>query len=392
MYSFKWTPINIVLMLLFGYLLFRSTTIGISFYVLLFSILVYIFTMWTSMFDRMAMYIFGFASSYALLSYIESNTFNPHYAVYLLAPNAFYFWGKYVIKCSNSKMTIINFILFVLIFFALNTYILTIRDIIDVGLVNPYRGMLRTGDTEVVMPATLFGLNVSLGLAGLAIFLSHLRTVRKTLSYLFLIVLVFSLMTTIHLINRTGIIVFIACTLIVYLYNFSSKKSVMGYIIGILLFVFIVYLLFSNYIDGGSEALEAYATRETVEDGSLSDFGNRGWRWIDALQKIFTRPLGWSGTVPYNYAHNLWLDVAMLCGIIPFMFLMFATVRSIKQLFILRNIKKDTVVAAFIALYVCFFLTSFVEPVMVGFDVYFYLFCMLWGMQQYYPQKFRQLQ
>ena len=382
--AFKWTPVNVVLLLLFGYLLFRSTTIGISFYVLLFSLLVYIFVMRPKMFDRMSAYLMGFAVSYALLSFNESDTFNPHHIVYLLAPNAFYFWGKYIIKCCNTKQSIVSFLLFVLIFFALNTYVLAVKDIIDVGLVNPYRGMLRAGDTDVVMPATLFGLNVSLGLTGLAIYLSHPRGNRTIVSYGFLLVLGFSLLTTIHLINRTGIIVLIACTLIVYLYSFKSKRGKVGYFIGIVLFVIMVYCLLSNSFTGGSEAIEAYSSREQVEGGGLADFGNRGWRWLDAIQRIFTQPLGWSGTVSYNYAHNLWLDVAMLRGIIPFMFLLFATWRSAKQVLKLMRIKKDTVVAVFIALYACFFLTSFVEPVMIGFDVYFYLFCMLWGMQQSY--------
>ena len=130
--------------------------------------------------------------------------------------------------------------------------------------------------------------------------------------------------------------------------------------------------------------MEAYNTREQVEGGSLIDFGNRGWRWIDSIQRIITDPFGWSGKTTYNYAHNLWLDVAMLCGIIPFTFLVLATMRSVRLLISLKSLKKDPIVASMIALYVCFFLTSFVEPVMIGFDVYFYLFCMLWGMQQSY--------
>ena len=240
------------------------------------------------------------------------------------------------------------------------------------------------------MPATLFGLNVSLGLSGLAIFLSQAKSERSIISYLYLFILALSLLTTVHLINRTGIYIFIICSIIVFLYTITSRKGFLVYSVGLCLFAAFLYWAFSNYMSLGSDTLEAYSLRERIEGTSLSDFGDRGWRWVDAIQRVFTDPFGWSGSVPYNYAHNLWLDVAMLRGIIPFSFLILATVRSFRQLVRLCRIRRDSIVATFIALNVCFFLASFVEPVMIGFDVFFYLYCMLWGMQQCYLRVYSQ--
>ena len=375
-----------LLFLLFGYMLFRSATVGISLYVLIFSISVFFFASRNVRMDRMAVYLGLFSLSYAFISFVQAS-FEPHQLVYLVAPVAFYYWGQHVMGLCKSEKNYFLFLLLFLLLFAVNTYYLTITDILEVGLINPYRGMLREGDSDVVMPATLFGLNVSLGLSGLAIFLSQTKETRSKGSYLFLVVLALSLLTTVHLINRTGIVVFFVCTLVVFLNSLTSKKNSGIYLIGLLLFMVLLYLAFSNYFSFGSEALDAYNMREQSESGGLSDFGNRGWRWADAIKRVFTNPFGWSGIDYYNFAHNLWLDVAMLCGIVPFTFLLLATVLSFNHLLKLRKIKKDSIVSSFIALNVCFFLASFVEPVMVGYDVFFYLYCMLWGMQKAYFQK-----
>lgn len=385
-FGFKCSATDKILLLLFLYLLYRSTSIGISFFVIIFSILSYLFIFRLRMIDRLSIYIFGFAVSYSVLSFIYTESFNPHNFLYLLAPNAFYFWGKHMIGICKRKMAIVNFLLIVLLFFALNTYILTIKDINEVGWVNPFRGMLRVGDSDVAMPATLFGLNVSLGLSGLAIVLSLPKSFMNLKSLVFLIILFFSLLTNIHLTNRTGLFVFVASTLTVYLFTLISKNKSDKYFVGIILISILVYLIYSNF-GSSSEFVDAYAQREQSSGQQISGYGDRGWRWIDALGRIFYCPLGWSGQAPYNYAHNLWLDVAMQRGIVPFIFLVFATFYSIKNTLKSIKVKNDYIVMSFLGLTVCFFLTSFVEPVMIGFDVYFYLYCMLWGMQTAYNKS-----
>ena len=357
--------------------------VGISVYVLLFSLSVYIFVMRANMFDKASAFILGFSISYSILSFYIYGDYNPHYLIYLLAPNAFYFWGKHIIRCCSTKMAVINYLLFVFFFFALNTYILTVQDIVDVGLINPYRGLLRSGDTDVTMPATLFGLNVSLGLVGLAIAFIIPRSLRTIKTYLFVAISILSLLTNIHLINRTGLIVFVISTLSIFLFTLRAKHNPGKTLVLLMLFVVLTFLFYSIIVNN-SELQDAYIQREQSSGESISGFSDRGWRWIDSLGRLFTYPLGWRGMVTYNYAHNFWLDVAMSCGILPFTFLFLATWHSFTITWKLVKKNKDYVVLAFLGLSVCSFLTSFVEPVMIGFDVYFYLYCMLWGMQYEY--------
>lgn len=384
LFGFKGGFVHYIVFALFFLALYNSPLVGVSFYVLLFCLFSIPICCNKTNFDKTVAYLLLFSISYPLILCVNNGKLNPHYLLYLIAPVTFYSWGQYLVTKINNQSGLINFLLLVLIFFAAQTYILTIEDVKDIGLININRSLLREGDDEEMINATLFGLNVSLGLAGLSIFMALKNKFWLTRNYLFLGIFLLSLLAVVHLVNRTGLIVVVLCTLCSYFYSVRSKRNIINVILKILFTIAIVYYILSIFSDKDFDIFEAYFNRSSTESSSIKDFGGRSWRWVDAMGRLFTYPLGWNNEVKYSFVHNLWLDVAMFGGIIPFFFIICATIRSIKQLFQLIKIKNDIIVNCILSLSVCFILVSFVEPVIVGFDLFFYLYCMIWGMQKKY--------
>ena len=384
LFGFKGSFIHYILFSLFFLALFNSPLVGVSFYVLLFCLFSILICWKKTYFDRTSVYLLLFSISYPLVLCMNTGKFNTHYLLYLIAPITFYVWGQYIVTKINNQKGLLNFILLVLFFFAVQTYIITIEDVKEMGLINPMRAMFREGDEEAMINATLFGLNVSLGLSGLAIFMALKNKFGSIRGYLFLCVFLLSLLSVIHLVNRTGIVVAVFCTFCSYLYNVRNNKNVLSAIWKILFITVVVIIILSMFSDNGFDIIEAYTNRSSSENTSISDYGGRSWRWVDAMGRLFTNPFGWNNDVKYNFVHNLWLDVAMFGGIIPFFFIVCATIRSLKQLFQLMKHNNDIIVKSIFSLSICFILSSFVEPVMVGFDPYFYLYCMIWGIQKKY--------
>lgn len=384
LFGFRGSFVHYVLFALFFLALYKSPSVGVSFYYLLFCLFSLFLCLQRSFLDKTFVILLLFSISYPLVLLLNTGEFNPHYLLYLVAPVSFYVFGQYIITKINNQTGILNFLLFVLMFYALQTYIITIEDVNEIGLINPMRVMLREGDEESMVNATQFGCNVSLGLSGLGIFMALKNENNSIRKFLFLGVFLLSLLTVIHLVNRTGIVILVVCTLCSVFYSLKSKQINLN-VIWKLLFVAVVGLfVFSISSDNGFDILEAYTNRTSNENTSISDYGGRSWRWVDAIGRLFTYPFGWANDVKYNYVHNLWLDVAMSAGIIPFLFITIVTIKGMKQLSKLIKNNNDIIVNCILSLSICFFLNSFMEPVIIGFDSFFYLYCMLWGIQKKY--------
>ena len=305
-----------------------------------------------------------------------------HIPLYLMAPLLFYTFGCYITSRLYSRSSILEFIALTVFLFSIVTYYTCIIDVTNTGLVNPLRIMGRNGGDEYDMAATLYGLNVSLGLACLFGFLSIEKKERTLLHYLLPISFALSLLTTVHLVNRTGLVL-VCFSLFVFLF-YSKKSSKATWII--LIFVAALFAYLSTKSDFAS-IIDAYTSRGEVEGHGLSDAGSRTEKWMDALSRLFTSPFGWYKDINYTFTHNMWLDVARLTGFIPFIAIVCATIVGFKDTLHLYRIKNDYLVLTLISIQIVFFLECFVEPVMEGFDLYFYLMCMFFGIQRQYHKN-----
>lgn len=298
--------------------------------------------------------------------------------LYSIPPIIFYCFGRFTIDRLQQDNFILMFIILTIIFFSGYIYILTISNIVSSGaMINMTRELSSDGDASIAA-ATLVGLNVSLGMIGLPLFL-FINKKNKLIRYLGLFCFVLSIISVVFLINRTGIVVALAVLIVSTVYY--SRHCFAKIVLYLGLF-FIIYLFLTRWGIISQEVIDAYTERNV----GLNSGGDRFWRWGDALGKIFSYPMGWSKTAGTfnNYVHNMWLDVARSAGIIPFFLLVSLTIRSIKDMFALLKHSGDDIALCFLMLNVSILTTSMVEPVMEGIPLYFYLYLMIMGMQRQY--------
>lgn len=326
--------------------------------------------------DAKTLWILLFSLLYVVILLLSGNVGSYAELIgYAISPYAFYRFGKFVVDKYASSGLLVTFGLLTIFVFALNLYASTIQDITSNGFMNLSRA-LETEGRESEMNATLLGLNASLGFMGLATCFAYPKFYRNATAITFMLMSVMSIVVVLHLVNRTGIVVLAAVTLVAMAHILRKHKG------RILLALLVVFLILGYCIQSGllnDDLFMAYAERN--EETDLTSGGDRFWRWGEAIHHMFVYPLGWSTMrIKDYYVHNLWLDVARVAGIFPFLCLMIATILSVKDLIKIYKAIPTILTTMLIAIYLCFFISSMVEPVVEGLPIYFYLFCMVWGM------------
>ena len=376
------------LLLFLAYVLYNSMLPGITYYAVIFCMLVVLSKDARVKFDKNALLIFLFAFLYGIIPLIMGFTDSPKNVICSIVPPVFYVFGRYIVSKVDTTKTLCYVIVWILFFFALNTYILCVWDITTTGqLVNVTRSMSRfIGHEESeVMAATGFGINISLGLIGLSIFLCAKK--RSLYHYLLLIIFFLSLLVTVHLVNRTGVIVTVILTFSILFLSFRSH-NLFVLITSTILVVIGIYFFASNSIAIG-DIIDAYQMREATEnDSGLFNTGSRSWRWIDGLGRLFTDPFGYANQFHTEYyVHNMWLDVSRLSGTIPFFLVLLITLKMVKSTWLTMRKWHTELSYIMVALCLCCCLVFFVEPVLEGSAIYFYLFCMFWGISTEYKNR-----
>lgn len=294
---------------------------------------------------------------------------------YLLCPTMFYLFGKYIIDKLCNIDNIIIFWCFSILAFSAILYLSALIDINQIGFINVTRHFdIYGAENNTSLSATLYGMIASLGLMGLPYF--FVKQNSNIIKYTYLSLSLLSLITVIHLVNRTGLVVFVGCFVAMSCYIFRKKIPTLIFTY-VIIAIIIVLLIHTGIID--QSIVEAYQNRD-VDNGSVNSAGGRTDLWSLALNNLFKYPFGWLDTGG-AYSHNLWLDIARVSGIIPFTIFLVVSISIYRKLFKLLMVKEEDIVSLFIGLHICFFLTSFVEPVIEAIPLYFYLYMMLWGMQ-----------
>lgn len=379
----------IYLLAFLAFVLYNSMLPGITYYAVIFSVLVFLSAETNKYRDKNFSLILSFALFYSVIPLFSGVSMSMKGVVCSIIPPAFYIFGRYIVSRANNSSTVVNVIAGIVLFFALNTYILCITDMISTGqLINVTRSMSRFVGTEEdqVMAATGFGINISLGFVGLAVFLKEKR--RGLRHYVLLSVFILSLLVTVHLVNRTGVILSVLVSTVLLFLSFNSNNR-RNLILGIIALGFFLYILYEN-TPAFTDIVEAYTAREETEMNSgMFNTGSRSWRWIDGLQRLFSDPIGYADKMPEGYfVHNMWLDVSRSSGLLPFILVLLITIRMAKlSVLILVKSKMSEFSFVCLGLCICFLASFFMEPVLEGCAIYFYLFCLIWGMEvQYYKR------
>ncbi len=327
--------------------------------------------------DKLLVYIFGFSVSYIFFLYLNNFTVGPGYTIYcLFYPSIFYLVGKYL----GNKYDKNIILLFLLIIFVSFEFI-TLKNILTSVFTGEIIRLDRSIEdiTGFELSATLYGVIVSVGLAGIPMILVKTNNkIESRLKILFFFLGILSLLSVIHLVNRTGIIILLADFILLFFLLMKEKKmSFSTFIVLIILIVGVNYWLSNNSI-----IRDAYLLREDAS--SWTTGGDRISRWVESISCIYKQP--WGGGVYEgsfrHYAHNLWLDVLEIGGIVPFIFLVIGTIKAIKLniVCVSEGQNKSVFFSNYMALLgLTFFLQCFVEPIMEANIIYFCLYTLFWG-------------
>lgn len=291
---------------------------------------------------------------------------------YLITPVAFFRLGHYLMSEFKDDDARFKLLLFIAFSYLLNVFILTLVDIVEVGIVNVERVLPSNLTQNSPLAATLYGLMLSFGIGAIGGCLS--RTQSTLIRILYVSLFALSLLGVIHLVNRGGLVIaLIALPIAVILLNKKEKNKILLFSIFFLLCVLV--LNYSGIIS--QDILTAYEDRNDVSGYGVMTAGGRTDRWLMYVEDLFTHPLGWSQDL---YAHNLWLDLARVGGwlaLFPFLFVSFRIFQ--KMLYLMRR-SNNSFTITLVVLNLSILIASSIEPVIEGSMLFFSILILVWGM------------
>ena len=291
----------------------------------------------------------------------------------LFAPTAFYRLGCFLMKHIQDEMQRQKMLIYIIGLYLLPLFLLTAQDMALTGLINDSRKMLLDLGEDDSKNATLYGLMASAGIG--LIGTVFIKQQNKWVKMGFILVAALSLLSVIHLVNRTGLVICAACLFVGF--ALSTRMNVSKMLPILLAFIVVGVFLAESGILGG-DVSEAYADREGDVNSDSTSAGGRTELWLDAIGNLFVSPLGWKLE---RYAHNLWLDIARVGGWLAFFPFVKATVSyMMKVKTILRNGGENGTLMLLLSVNVAMLLNAAVEPVIDGSFSFFSLLMLIWGM------------
>ena len=344
-----------------------------------FSTLSWLFIPQKKYWDRISISLLIFSLFYGFMAYINGKN-NSYFILfsYIIAPATFYRFGRFLMNIFKKDTVRQLFLITSTILYLIYLFILTIKDIALIGIVNESRILLNNNSmmnsSMHGIGATMYGMMSSIGIGCIGTIFTKKQKLWIKLVYILISIL--SMLCVIHLVNRTGIIVFIAC--IVILFFISTKMNITNILKTLLLLLLLWFIIVQSGIIN-QDILDAYAQRENSEISNSGELGGRRNLWLLAIYDMFIYPFGWTSPY-YNYAHNLWLDIARVGGLISLIPFIIATLQSLKNLFRLSYKKKlSNFAIIIISINIAMLFSVFVEPVIDGSLLYFCLLMMIWG-------------
>jgi hypothetical protein len=293
----------------------------------------------------------------------------------------FYGFGKFIVSRLQHPICLLLLLAILLMSYQFEIFITFLNGLISEGFtINSSREFYLRGDYSRALSATLAGLNVSVSMVGLSAF--FILKGNSKLRILYLLMFFIAISTTVYLLNRTGLVIAVLSTFVVLSYfYYNNRKALIIILMSVGLIFFFAYNGWGIDID----ILMAYEERNF----DIQTAGQRTMKWTEAFNLLMQHPFGWSENVleTQYYAHNMWLDIARVTGLMPFIALLVVTIKAAFIQLRLLKIHADPFVAVTTGLSACFFLSCFVEPVYGG--LHLFLWVMLWGMQEQYYLNYR---
>lgn len=361
-----------ILLAVFFLVLITSLWPNNIYLLVLFSLLTYVILPIRKYWDNMAFMLVLFSLFYSMMAVMTKQSGSGSILIsYIISPVAFYRFGRWLLTHFYAEIIRQKLILLIISCYLLSLFIITIKDIALVGIVNSSRVMLGDINGGDSLAATLYGLMASVGIGCVSAL--FIKGQSSSLRLSFIVLSIFSVLVVVHLVNRTGLVVLLACVLVSFI---ISTRMKMSKIIPALFLIGILAILIVNTRVINDEMIDAYQQREMDSSFDATQLGGRTAIWADAVRKLATHPLGWELV---RYAHNLWLDIARVGGWITLFLFLIATINWFKKIHSLIRKQMTPFIQIIISINVAMYLSSFVEPVIDGSMLFFSLFMMIWG-------------
>lgn len=331
--------------------------------------------------DRNVLYLLLFGGIYQLFS--ASRIDAATVSIISILPDVFlpailYLAGKGVSARYRSADIRIFFLFFIMLFFSIVPIISILEHIQTEGFEGG-RDLSLFWDKNAVISATGLGSYFSINMAAIALLNApKTNSFHKRITFPIIFLFVLSVICVLRLGNRTQLVIAGAAIILSYFLNFR-KMSHLSRILQFLIFGgiigYVIYLFSSQ-----SELIYFYEDRLNSSESGFAEAGGRSERWQLALESVITDPWGWELS-RFGFAHNLWLDVARVSGILAVLPLLLFSVSSLKM-FVksLRRTTNQQFLSTFIfVFFISIMLMFFVEPIIEGMYLLFLVFCLFIG-------------
>lgn len=372
---------NFLMLLLLSIMLINPFYYGYRVAIVFLVFLIFYLNRTVKLIDKNVFYLFFFAGLYHFISATRIDAVNDSILSFLpdvFLPSVMYIIGKGVSTKHLASDVRVFFLFFIMLFFSIIPIISIIVQIVVDGFLGA-RALYLLWDKNTLISATGLGAYFSMNMGAIALLNSpKSNKIQKIISYLIILLFVFSLICVFRLGNRSQLLIAGISITLSYIYNFKkmskfsrfSQFIFFGFVIG-----YVVYLFTSQ-----SELVKVYEDRLDSTEYGFSSVGGRWEKWLSALESIGTDPLGWDLS-RFGYSHNLWLDVARVSGILALFPLILFSFSSFKL--VLKSLKivhYDKFLSTFIFV---FFISInsmfFIEPIMEGMYLLFFVFCLFIG-------------
>lgn len=315
--------------------------------------------------DKDSLWILIFGLSYALFNSQGENQGVQFLIIQAFFPFLFYLVGKFLIPNKVSNSMIISMIMVIAVLFSFTSLMSVGSSILRDGFVDVDRNVPNIW-TGKEMLATSIASFLAYNLLIPGILLANRKSFNWKVHLAFTLVYLLTLFCTFRLGSRMSIAITAVGILVGIILIISSQYVIenIRFISGLI--VAVAAMLYFFPVDLDADYLSVLGERlQDKNASSISTAGNRTALWAEAWDKLFRYPLGWQSD---HYAHNVWLDIGRVAGVIPLILFLINNITVIRNLlgtFRVKNFKIG-VATSFTLVFVSSFLVFFGEPVLEG--------------------------
>ena len=292
------------------------------------------------------------------------------FLIYLFPP-IYYMAGSYLGAKYKMNEHVLVFVLFsfVLMYAAYDFSRIVFSVFTETGEVIKNR-MILDESGESTRGATGYAIIMSVLMPGIALLFSPKQKGLYTwIRWIGVAVAFLALYGMMTIVTRTSVMeafIMLAFSIYMFLSRNKKRRGSIGFLLGAIVLVGLFY-----YVSANSSFLQisdAYSARNDESGYEVSQAGGRLKLWLLGIQELILSPFGrQTGRLSNGaYCHNMWLDVGINAGWIPFFILIVITLKNVRDSYLLY---KDERYEYFTRLYLTAMFISvtlgcFVEPVL----------------------------